>query len=55
MICKHCQEPIERNTVHRSQEPFVYHPHKHSGTHLIGCWDPEIGILLCEAEPEEEK
>ena len=54
MICKNCTEEVVKNPVKSSPEPFVYHPWKHTGTHLIGCFhkgDPTGN----KAWPKEEK
>ena len=55
MTCKHCHEPIEDNPVRRSLEPFVYKPWKHSGTHLVGCFDSQGNKLATVAEPKESE
>ena len=55
MTCKHCNEPIEKNVVRRSLEPFFYKPWKHSGTHLIGCFDSQGNKMDTVAEPKESE
>ena len=55
MTCKHCNEPIEKNVVRRSLEPFFYKPWKHAGTHLISCFDSKGNKLDTVAEPKDSE
>jgi hypothetical protein len=54
MTCKHCGEPIAKNTVRRSNPLWTYHPWKHEPTHLLGCFGVDGNKLGTIAEPKED-
>jgi hypothetical protein len=55
MTCKHCNEPIVKNPVTRSLEPWVYREWKHAGTNLIACFDSKGEPTGAIAEPKESE
>jgi hypothetical protein len=55
MICKHCGENVVKNTVKKSPAPFVYHPWKHAGTFIIGCFNAQGNPRGTKAEPKESR
>jgi len=55
MTCKHCDQPIEKNTVRSSPEPNAHYKYKHVFGHLVGCFDNSGNSLRTIAEPVEEK
>ncbi len=55
MNCKNCEESVSENRVRRSYQPHVYHPWKHDGTHLIGCFSRTGEPTGSKAEPRGGK
>jgi hypothetical protein len=53
MTCKHCFQPIERNTVRHSTEPNQHIQHKHVFGHLVSCFDTNGKPTGTVAEPKD--
>ena len=54
MTCKHCFQPIEKNTIRSSPEPNPHIKYKHVFGHLWHCFDDQNNQLETVAEPLEE-
>jgi hypothetical protein len=55
MICVHCTEPIEKNTVKGGPEPHPTGQYKHATTRLFSCFNKSGEPIGRTAEPKEEK